>query len=234
MGIVIDNINSEIQNKSEELIIVFTNGINSIHMEDTTVSSSQVPQYGKNSAPYRPWYLGGGALGLLGLSRCVSASEDNSTFLTVAMLAAATGCAVYGYKLQKEHEKKFSAPEQTKSNTDYDAIRATCKKESERMVDLVNKKWNDFMKEEKQKLQQSIQSSMLSDEEKQNAMAHTYTYESLDLTNKYVIDGINGLQEGPNFVMNAKNIMSDFQQQVVKEIRTVANKQQSEYSCVNL
>lgn len=90
------------------------------------------------------------------------------------------------------------------------------------------------MKEEKQKLQQSIQSSMLSDEEKQNAMAHTYTYESLDLTNKYVIDGINGLQEGPNFVMNAKNIMSDFQQQVVKEIRTVANKQQSEYSCVNL
>lgn len=173
--------------------------------------------------------LGGGAL----LSKFVSLQKQkeqdydfgkDSRFLPIGLTIASLSSAVGGFLTSRHIQAKRSSSSSF-ANIDFTALKNDITSESIAAVKSITNEWEEFMETNQQKMLSSINSSTLSQNQKDELSSKIFTYEVIDVNLSELMTLINTASSISEIVKN----LDLFRSKLISATKNAAEKQIEKY-----
>lgn len=223
----IQEINTSIRTKGNELAAEAYHSIMQVHLPHT--SSSSKPSSSQD-APWRPWLILGGASAIAGWlgGICTDSSKISTACYTMAAVGSAS--VVWGYIQKRKAPGQATVLPSINYEEAKDFIIGKCNLQ----IDQTKSQWDKYMETQKSIVQNIIQQSSTSAEQREAAMVHTYYPCSISVTTRGLIDSLYSLKKDDTFLSQVELLKSRFAQEVQTAIMRTVNEQIKEYEQITL
>ncbi|MGL4332636.1 MAG: hypothetical protein ACRCSR_07595 [Bacteroidales bacterium] len=157
-------------------------------------------------------------------------NENSFLFAHYLLLIISIALIIYGFK----NNTKIKLDESSKKQIDFDEIEIRYIDEMSRLISIIADEWEAFMTSKKKELQELINDSELSQDEKSKAFSHTYYIEMINKSCYELIKVMRNIEKDNNYKINADKAISDFINLSEINITEIVTHQLNNYRKINL
>ena len=215
-------VNEKIKNFAENLANECRMNIEAIKIKDSKPSLEQIAK--EKDSPDRPWKLFG--MAAIAVSAIKLLVSNSSTVWPYVVGGVGVASVVYGVTVGQKKKKNSSI----KEPIDYNQIINEQISAIRPLLDKMEIDWEKYTDSVKSDVQNTINQSSLSEEEKQACLNFTYYVNRINITMSEFIDDLNGIVKDDFFIDKVNSLRLRFAKEVSDYIMNTAKMQIERYN----
>lgn len=215
-------VNEKIKNFARNLANECRMNIEAIKIKDSKPSLEQIAK--EKDSPDRPWKLFG--MAAIAVSAIKLLVSNSSTVWPYVVGGVGVASVVYGVTVGQKKKKNSSI----KEPIDYNQIINEQISAIRPLLDKMEIDWEKYTDSVKSDVQNTINQSSLSEEEKQACLNFTYYVNRINITMSEFIDDLNGIVKDDFFIDKVNSLRLRFAKEVSDYIMNTAKMQIERYN----
>lgn len=215
-------VNEKIKNFAGNLANECRMNIEAIKIKDSKPSLEQIAK--EKDSPDRPWKLFG--MAAIAVSAIKLLVSNSSTVWPYVVGGVGVASVVYGVTVGQKKKKNSSI----KEPIDYNQIINEQISAIRPLLDKMEINWEKYTDSVKSDVQNTINQSSLSEEEKQACLNFTYYVNRINITMSEFIDDLNGIVKDDFFIDKVNSLRLRFAKEVSDYIMNTAKMQIERYN----